>query len=101
MIIKFKLYESENSVNLKRYAIWHWTHNDDYDIIEITEIENTKFWSRDIYCYYDNENELNFVNSHKKESSNIFTKNVIFSSDNLKECLEELETILAAKKYNL
>ena len=91
---------------LKQYAIWFWEDQhgeDDYEIIKIIDHNGDIYWSLTIYRYYTESDEIKFVNNTQKESWG-FQNNkhrIIFSSYNIDDCLNELETIITTRKYNI
>lgn len=98
-----KTYENFNISDLKKYAVWKWSnHNNHFDIIEIVDIiDNDIIWCKDIYTY--EKYILNFVNSNRQSSFSyeMHGQSIIYTSDNLNDCLDYLNAIIDSIKYNL
>ena len=99
-----KQYESDDTIN--KYIIWFWKDHqgvDDYEIIEVTEHHNDIYWSKTIYTYRSENNTIEFVNNKKSESWSAKNSKefIILSSDNIDDCLKELNIIITTNNYNL
>jgi len=90
----------------KTYILWFWKDQEgsnDYEILKVTSSDGDKYWTTTIYYYDTDDNKLKVVNGKKRESwSAINSKqHILFSSDNVGDCLKELEYVRTANKYNL
>jgi hypothetical protein len=93
------------SFELKKYAVWKWDHYNEYDIIEITDKTDDNddiIWCRDIYSYTPDDG-IKFLTAIKSASFSIsmYGHCVIYTSDDLDDCLEYLKMVSDFIKYNL
>ena len=99
-----KLYEHEEN-ELKKYAIWYSISNDEYEIIEIVDREKLttsiiQYTSKTIYKF--SKTTLVDVYSNEEKFQSLAVKSHIpYTSDNVQDCITEIEILLTANKYNL
>lgn len=100
-----KSYENLNVLDiLKKYAVWEWDKSQikrfDYDIIEIISEDKDLIWCKNLYNCVNNKitgADLTQDSFSKKK----YIHQILYTSDNLEECLDYVKMLYTAFKYNL
>ena len=96
--------------DLKLYAVWdNNPHNiDTYEILQTTR--KTKInehidmiWAKTLYVFTPDTGELRKMYDNEEEhfSSNVISKHIKFTSNDIDECIDYLKIYIDAKNYNL
>lgn len=89
----------------KKYAVWQKDKSDKYLIVNIIGPQGHTF-KMDTMYHFNNEKQL-FVEakiggSRRDKLTDIYVKkHILFSSDDIEECKEQILFLLTTNKYNL
>jgi len=104
--MKIKTYEKYSLPDIKKYTVIKYKNNtediDEYYIDIISNITKDVIFYNIEYMY--NEKNKNLEQQEKIYAQTAIThylKMILFTSDDLNECLEFLKTFTTANKYNL
>ena len=103
MITNFKIFENNYDIlNIKKYVLWKMKYY--IFILEVTKIDDKFVQMKRLYKYIDDYNKILQTDIIEFEFSyEDISKKVIYSSDNLNDCLDL--NLLAASfitdKYNI
>lgn len=101
-----KKFENLNNINIHDgdYIIWI-DDNIDVEIIEVTRIEiapeRTRYWSRIIYTYSNKKGLLYLNQTNEAFFKDTDMHHIKYVSTSLKNCIKNLDIIIAEDKFNL
>jgi hypothetical protein len=98
-----KTFENINTV-YKKYAVWMKLDTNTFNLIEITDDSDVNVIKFKVLYTYNKNGDVNIIPKIKKP--HIFykeyaKKRIIFSSDNIEECKEQIRLLSTANKFNL
>ena len=105
-----KTYEQ---INIKKYAIFSFEKfSGVLMIVEVVDVKDNFVFYKKRYTYRDyygepasrNLRETDYLYKdeiHKDSIDDRFKKRVVYQSDNIQDCIDQLDTIITIKKYNI
>jgi len=98
-----KQYDNHQT-DLKKYVIWHYKEDniDDLEILEIVIFDGQSYFTQSLYSIEDNKLiEKKFKQLILAISPKDVNLYIVYTSDNLQDCIDMILILKNVEKYNL